>query len=564
MSADGPAAETPAPTAFAAFCVAGDAIRSTPSKTKKVETLASYLKTVSDHCLPFVCRLYAGDVFPPGSRNDLLVGYSALITVIIEISGASNESLSKTYRKHGDLGEAVSELLTEKRAEPILRNEITLDRLQTAFERMAAARGPGSTHERRLLLKSLFLDCTALEAKYLTKILAGELRIGLQAGLVLEAIGKAFGGSPREVRGAFLVLGDIGLTALSAKRGSLKDARIEPLHPTNFMLAEPMASAAEIASHFKGPVLAEYKYDGIRAQAHKADDRVRIFSRRLDDVSLSFPELVDSLTTVNGVLILDGEVLPYQDGRPLPFTLLQQRLRRKRLTPKLLAEIPVVYFVYDLLYRDGEAYLGAPLERRRALLESIDFHPPVLLSHMRKLTTGKEIETYFHESKDHGYEGLVVKDPISPYEPGRRGGYWVKLKKELDTLDVVIVGAEYGHGKRARVLSDYIFAVRSPGGLKVVGKAYSGLTDNEILGLTAKLKSITTQDLGYRRLVKPEIVLEVAFDNVQRSSRHDSGYALRFPRIKRIREDKLPADADTLARIEEIHRRQVLSTGIKV
>jgi len=428
--------------------------------------------------------------------------------------------------------------------------------VQRAMERAASFSGKGSAQDKKSLMKGLLLDCTPLEAKYLVKILLGELRIGLVEGLMEEGVAKAFGYGLGEVRDANLVIADIGFTALLAFQRRLSEGDLELGHPTNFMLADTMATASEIFEYFGGGVYAEYKYDGVRAQAHVSGDLVKIFSRRLEDIAGSFPEVVSGLKPLGHSMILDGEILPFKDGRPLPFQTLQHRLRRKYQDADIVQDIPVKYFVYDLLYLDGSVTIRRTLSERRRMLESLNLSGSIQPSHLTVVNSVEELQAAFERSKELGYEGLVVKNPASPYTPGRRGRHWVKLKRELDTLDVVIVAAEHGHGRRAGLLSDYTFAVRDGEELKVIGKAYSGLTDEELFEMTKRLKQIAVRDMGFKLLVKPSIVLEVAFDNIQRSSRHESGFALRFPRIKRIRHDKSPEDIDTLDRVRQIYARQ--------
>jgi DNA ligase-1 len=324
-----------------------------------------------------------------------------------------------------------------------------------------------------------------------------------------------------------------------------------------FMLAESMASAEEIARYFHTKLYAEFKYDGVRAQAHKVGTDVKLYSRRLEDVSADFPEVIEDLARVNHDFILDGEVLPFKDGRPLPFQALQRRLHRKMVDAELKQACPVSYLVYDVLWLDGTAVIDKPLFERRRLLEGLGLSGAASPSPLHEVRTADEIQALFDKSRTLGYEGLVLKVLNAPYQLGRRGKLWVKLKRELDTLDVVIVAAEYGHGKRANVISDYTFAVRNGDRLRVIGKAYTGLTDDEIVWMTKRLKELTIEERGNKMLVKPEIVLEVAFDRIQRSDRHErGGFALRFPRIKRIRHDKGPADIDTMGRVREIYSRQ--------
>jgi DNA ligase-1 len=408
------------------------------------------------------------------------------------------------------------------------------------------------------VVKSLILRASPLEGKYLVKVLTGEMRTGLVGGLVEEAIAAAYGIPREEAARAHMLVGDLGLLAKAGASGKTGLLKLQPFRPVNFMLAEPMATAEAIAGHFGKKVLAEYKYDGVRAQVHRHLGEVRVYSRRLEDITASFPEVALALHGKREDLIVDGEIVPFSHGRPLPFQLLQRRLRRMEDFEEAAKNAPVVYFAFDLLLKGSDEMVEVPLRRRRNELEAAVRGTSVQMAESKTVETAEEVQQMFRKSRDLGYEGLVVKDLDSVYTMGKRGSGWVKLKEELDTVDAVIVAAEYGHGKRAGVISDYTFAVRDGARLKTIGKAYSGLTDVEIDEMTRRLKDITIKDYGYRRSVKPEIVLEVAFDSIQRSDRHDSGYALRFPRIKRIRYDKSLPDIDTLEKVEGIFRRQKL------
>jgi DNA ligase-1 len=394
------------------------------------------------------------------------------------------------------------------------------------------------------------------EAKYLVRIMGGEMRIGLVEGLVEESIAKAYSKTLIQVRNANLVTGDIGLVAILAKRDELENAELELFHPTNFMLADSAPNSKALYEKFaEYPVISNYKYDGIRAQVHSKDGKVKIFSRNLEDITRYFPEVEDGVKKLSlRPLILDGEIVPFKDGKPLSFQALQQRLRKIERSEN---ETPIKYFVFDVLYMD-KPIIEEKLSKRLETLQSLEFGGTLGIAEQREVSSAEEIQSMFDESKSLGYEGLVVKNLSSQYTPGRRGKNWVKLKKELDSLDVVIVAAEFGHGKRAGVISDYTFAVRDGDELRVVGKAYSGLTDSEILEMTDMLKQITVEDYGYSRSVKPQVVLEVAFDAVQKSNRHNSGYALRFPRIKRIRTDKSASQIDTLERVKRIYEAQTV------
>ena len=543
---------------FEGLALTLEQVKRTNSKNEKVRLLAGYLKGLSPDDATIAARIASGRASERGSKDEAQVGYSTLLDVIRDVTGATQEAVSKIYLRHGDLGEVAEELLGSKREQPLFSESLALADLDEAFTRLRGLKGQGSSAARKGTVKSLILRASPLEGKYVVKVLTGEMRTGLVSGLLEEAVASAYGLSKAEAARAHMVLGDVGILARDASRGRIADVRIQPFRPVNFMLAEPMATAEEIANHYGKLAYAERKYDGVRAQVHRKDGVTKIYSRRLEEVTAFFPEVVRTLGGKVGEFILDGELVPFSGGHPLPFQLLQRRLRRQEDFEEAARNAPVTYFAFDILLLNGKETIELPLSKRRALLSRTLKGTDVRMAESDDVRTGDEIQAAFRRSREAGYEGLVVKDPDGPYAMGKRGAGWAKLKEELDTLDVVVVAAEYGHGKRAGVISDYTFAVRDGDELKTIGKAYSGLTDEEIGEMTRKLKGITVKDYGYRREVRPEVVLEVAFDSVQRSERHDGGYALRFPRIKRIRTDKSAADIDTLAAVESIFARQRL------
>jgi DNA ligase-1 len=471
-----------------------------------------------------------------------------------------------------------------------------------AFRAIARARGIAPKSE---LIRGLLARCDALSAKYVVKIITGELRIGLKESLVEEAIARAFDEKAAAVQRANMLLGDIGEALRLAAAHTLSEAQMRLLHPIGVMLASPAETAQEAFEYFipedgaggsRKHAIVEDKYDGIRAQAHVSGHDVRLFSRTLDDVTGSFPELVDPLLAMPDGVILDGEILAwdFNAGRALAFSELQKRLGRKKVSQAMLRDTPVAYVAFDVLYADGELVIDRPLHERAKLLDEVfaeaarsprvdvartklgaqnaqgqlEFEPAVVDEHPFRLPSAiirapqtqadspEHLDELFTHAQARGNEGLMIKDVNSPYTPGRRGRSWLKLKRELATLDVVVTAAEWGHGKRNDVLSDVTFAVRAGDELLNVGKAYSGLTDKEIVELTEWFLAHTVHEHGFWREVKPEIVMEVAFNAVMRSDRHNSGFALRFPRIVRIRTDKSPADIDTLERVEEIYAMQ--------
>ncbi len=379
------------------------------------------------------------------------------------------------------------------------------------------------------------------------------MRIGLREGLVEEAIGAAFGAGTQAVARALMLLGDHGEVAALAAAGRLAEAAPRWFVPLRYMLATPVADAAEAVARMGEDVWVEDKYDGIRSQLHRRSDRVELYSRDLKNVTRQFPEIVSAAAALPRDVVLDGEILAFHEGKVMPFQALQTRLGRVAPGADLMAAVPVIYVAWDLLLEGDDVLLDTPLRERRARLEALGAHDRVALAHLESVHGAAEIDRRFEDARARLNEGLMLKRPDSPYTPGRRGLNWLKLKRPLDTLDVVVVGAEWGHGKRRGVLSDVTFAVRVDGEeLATIGKAYTGLTDVEIKEMTQLLLDITVADRGHYRTVRPEIVLEVAFDAVQQSTRHRSGYALRFPRIARWRHDKPVAEIDTLSRVREL------------
>lgn len=527
------------------FAETAERIAATTSKLEKVRLLAEYLKGLDETRVGVAARFFSGLIFPTWDMRVLSVGGAALWGVLRELSGATVEEMSAAWARHGDAGGAAHDVLLQACASA--PGVDLLDVVHT-FEAVAAA---PSTAARASLLGGLLRRCTPLEAKYAVKLITGEMRIGLREGLVEEAIALAFARDRTAVSRADMVIGDLGEVALLARQDRLGDAAPRLFAPMRFMLASPVADADEVVQRMGEEVWVEDKYDGIRCQVHRDDSRVMLFSRDLKDVTAQFPEVAEAAAALPGILLLDGEVLAFRDGAVLPFAALQTRLGRKTPSLPVLQSVPVIFVAWDLLYQDGVALLDEPLRERRERLDALQLGGALATAHQEHARGSAAVDALFDNARARLNEGLIAKDPDSPYTPGRRGLSWLKLKKPLDTLDVVVTGAELGHGRRRDVLSDVTFSVRVDDSdeLVPIGKAYTGLTDAEIAEMTELLKSITVSEHGRYRVVRPEIVLEVAFDRVQPSARHRSGYALRFPRIARWRHDKPVAEIDTLARV---------------
>jgi DNA ligase 1 len=532
-----------------------DAVCATTKKLEKVRLVGEYLATLPVEEAPLASLFLTGRAFPRTEEKVLGVGPSSLYRLVSELTGKAGNELSQIYRRYGDLGDAAAEAFQSLAN----KSKLTLQELEAAFANIAEARGAAQKYD---VLKSLLAKSSPGEAKYTIKIITGDLRIGLKESLVEEGIAKAFDRPVEAVRRANMLLGNIASTLRLAARDELASARFTLFHPVDFMLATPVETAEDLFAEDEPTkeYLVEEKYDGIRAQIHKSGNRIKIFSRTLDEVT-EFPELTNPILALPGEFILDGEILGWENGRPLPFTAFQSRLGRKSQQMNLWGQqtIPIRYVAFDLLYWNEELLLDTPLHMRRRRLseffaeqrnEIIQLAPTTLCRNATQV-----IET-FRASLASGHEGVMAKDPTSPYLSGKRGGNWFKLKEPFATLDVVVTAVEFGHGRRHKVLSDYTFAVRSGERLLNIGKAYSGLTDEEIAANTEHFMAHTIEDQGFHRTVEPDKVIEVAFNNIQKSNRHDSGYALRFPRIVRQRPDKPANEIDTLQRVEELFARQ--------
>ncbi len=567
------------PSAFVHFGETAEQIAATPKRLEKAALLGAYLAMLPDDDLLHAARYFAGQTFSQRDQRTTNVGGAALLASILGVTGGDETTLRTRLVTLGDPGDAAGEAFAAS-PQAALAPTLTLGEVAAFFESLADTTGA----KRKVETVTAFLRrATPLEAKYLVKLLAGDLRIGLKEGAVEDGVARLAGEAVARIQWVNMLEGDIGRTALLARRGELDQARMRMFHPLRFMLATPAADLADVERQMPTPSVVEDKYDGIRAQAHIAphvpgddalhgmvigDVRVALFTRTLDEITASYPDLLGALAgllTGDG-LILDGELLPVRGERILPFQELQQRLGRKTLTPEMLARVPVAFVAYDLLYADGQVLIEEPFRERRARLETL----PVDGERTRRADSRLfhavlDLDEEFTQARARGNEGLMVKDPDSPYKPGRRGRDWLKIKRALATLDVVVTSAEVGSGRRSRFLSDYTFAVRASETdptLLNVGKAYSGLTDAEIQRLSDWFEAHTTQRFahGKVRVVEPQIVLEVTFDRVQASARHKGGYALRFPRILRIRDDKPVAEIDTLETVRRLAETNALET----
>jgi DNA ligase-1 len=546
------------------FAEANDAAAATSKKLQKQAILADYFLELGDDAdLRLAVRYAAGSVFPSTDERVLNVGGALMSDAVLSLVDLTPHELHALSIRSGEIGEAMAAVWEVRRKTPPPSPDapFTLAMIAEGFQEISRL----SRRENKLaaLIELLSRARTGREAAYLGKIIVGDLRTGVREGVLQAAVAVAFNALLPKVQRCQLLVGDLDEVAVLARRGELEAPTFRLFHPIQFMLATPKETPEELADALDGRMfLAEDKLDGIRAQVHKSGDgvaaRIAIYTRTMDRIEESFPDVVQQVQRASGDFLLDGEIVPYANGRVLPFGQLQRRLGRKRPPAAVLREHPCAFVAFDALYGDARLLMDELLSQRRQVLERICGQVIPLLP-QAQVFAAQEIADVFAAARDRRNEGIILKDPTSTYSPGRRGQMWFKLKTHLPTLDCVVTVAETGRGKRRNSLSDYTFAVWDPdpaaenARLVNVGKAYIGVTDEEIAKLTELFTELTINQFGRVRQVKPQVVMEIACDQIQKSARHASGYALRFPRIKRIRWDKRPEDADRLSRVAEVY-----------
>jgi DNA ligase-1 len=537
-----------------------EAVGGTPKKLEKIALVAELLEKTPSELVPLVCYMLRGRLFPDYSAQELRLGWSSIWDAIRSVTHVSEEDLRAAYNQFGDLGSAVELVLTEtpKIAVSLVTEPLTVDDCYNALVKIAMLSGKDSSRRKRAILMGLLNQSSPDEAKFIVKTITGEMRYGFKQGLLEEAVAQAFSVDVEELRKAHMVRSDIGEVARLAKEQpeTLKELSIVLGRPLRPMLAE---TAENLEAGFKrfDKALFEYKYDGARLSIHKNHEVVNIFTREADEVSASLPEIVTEIRKIPHSFIVDCEIIPFEHS-PKAFQELIKRLRRKYRVDEFARKIPVKLYVFDLLYLDGEALIDTPLLERRTLLKTaIQPTERIEIANCMLTKSSAEAQIMFQEALDLGFEGLMIKDPDSRYTPGKRGNEWLKLKPEAETLDLVVIAVEYGHGKRANQLSDYTFATRDRDGtLTPITKAFGGLKDVEIEEMTEYFKGIVREQQGRTFTVEPKVVVELKFDEIQKSSLYEIGYALRFPRIKRIRWDLSVDEIDTIETVEKIFGRQ--------
>jgi len=535
-----------------------------------IDLVADFLKNLETQEVEPAVSMILGRPFPKWSQQTLEVSWAILSEIIKRITGVEWNVFMEAFGKAGDIGSATKTVFEEskvKRQATLFERTLTIEEVRRSLEAIAETTGYGSREKKERLIEALLSLASPLEAKYLVKIFIGDMRTGFYEGLMEQAVFKAFQIPLEVVQKTSMIIGDIGEVAAIAKvegKEGLLKIGFRVFRPVSLMLAQMADDVAEALKEHDGKTAFEYKLDGARVQIHKLGEEVRIFSRRLTDVTESLPEIVETArkNIKAKEVILEGEVIAVDNlGCPIPFQHLMRRFKRVHAIEDMTEKIPVKLYLFDILYLNGESLISVPYLQRRQILAKNAGEIP--LTKQRVTDKTEEAEQFLKEAIDAGHEGLMAKKPDSPYTPGIRGKRWLKIKPVLEPLDLVIVAAEYGYGRRHEWLSDYYLAARDveTGEFLTVGKTFKGLTDMEIIEMTRQLKELIIKEEPRRVFVVPKIVVEVTYNEIQKSPKYRCGMALRFARINRIREDKTPEEADTIQRVREIYEKQFLKKG---
>jgi len=558
------------PASFRALAELCEKLEGMKKRTLMISLVSDFLKTLEPEEVEPAVSMILGRALSKYSEHALEVSWATLSEIIRRITGVDWKVFTDAFSKTGDIGAATKILFESsgvKRQLSLFEKVLTINDVRKSFEAIAEAVGPGSREKKERLLEALLSAASPLEAKYLVKIIIGEMRTGFHEGLMEQAVSEAFHVPLDAVQRASMVLGDIGVVAAIVRAGGkecLQKVGFKVFRPVKLMLAQMANDVAEALKEHGGKTALEYKLDGARVQIHKKGGNVKIFSRRLTDVTESLPEVVETVkrNIKAESAILEGEVIAVDgEGHPLPFQHLMRRFKRVHEIEDAASTIPVKLFLFDILYLNGQSLIALSYLQRRQILE--EYAGEIPLTKQIITDSVEEAERFLKEALNAGHEGLMAKKIDSDYVPGIRGKRWLKIKPTLPPLDLVIVAAEYGYGKRHRWLSDYYLAARDAetGEFLTVGKTFKGLTDAEIVEMTKRLKELAVKEEPRRVLVVPKIVVEVAYNEIQKSPKYKCGMALRFARITRIRDDKTPEEADTIQRVREIYASQFSQKG---
>lgn len=551
-------------TSFLAFAKLCQSVEAVSGSLEKIDLVAAFLAGLDETELSVACSYVMGTLFPPSLNLVLGVGPSILYEALAKACGCPAEQISDMLRATGDPGLVAAGIVEMRRPLGFAAfQEIEPLSIADVYERFVAiarASGKKSQDVKVKNLQFLFSQAGSLEATYIARLAIEDMRIGIGEGGVRDAVARAFAGNGADVETverAYNLTNDMGLVAVNARRGTLSELSVMINHPIKMMLAQ-LGESIPAALADIGTAAIEWKYDGARVQIHKEEDSVRIFSRRLENVTASLPEIVLAAKQVSAKsAILDGEAVAIgKDGRPMAFQEILKRFRRKYNVEKLAAQIPLRIFLFDLIYLDGKSVTHLPLSERRALLEGIA--APALLADQVLSGSVEAVEEIYRQALAAGHEVLILKNPSSVYAPGKRGKNWLKIKPVMETLDLVVIGAKWGEGRRASFLGSYRLGCRdtATGNILDMGFVATGLTDEALAELTDMFRELILLEKGMEVEIKPAVIFEVAYEEIQKSPNYSSGYALRFPRMVAVRDDKSLEEADSLERVVSLYKGQ--------
>ena len=540
-------------------------LEKTTLKTLKTKFVADFLKKTPDDLLDIIPYLILGKVFPDWDERELGVGEKLLIKSVSMATGVSEREIEDSIRDTGDLGESVALALKKKKQKSFFSQPLTIKRVYETFVKIAEASGEGSQDRKMKYLANLFMDATPEEGKYLARTVLGTMRTGVAEGILRDAIAEAFKVKPELVERAYMLTSDFGYVTKTAKlegNEGLSKVQIQIGKPIRPMLAQNAANVKEALIEMGGEAAFEIKYDGARVQVHKDGDRVIVYSRRLENVTRAIPEIVEAIRVSfkPEKVITEGELVAVgEGGRPRPFQFVLRRFRRKYNIEEMIEKIPLELNLFDILYVDGESLIDTPFsERRKRLESSVEESDKIKLAVQLVTKNADEAQKFYEDALNLGHEGVMAKRLDSVYEPGNRGKKWLKVKPTMENLDLVIIGAEWGEGRRAHLLGSYLVAAYDPhsGEFVPVGKVGSGFTDEDLAEFTKMLKPLIVREEGKFVEIQPKVVIEVTYQEIQKSPKYKSGFALRFPRFVALREDKSPEEADTIERVAELYELQ--------
>ncbi len=538
-------------------------LAATTKKLEKTEIIANFIKNLDTENLQIVIPLLQGKIFLESEDREIGIADKLIIQSLTKLGFSKREILDK-FKETGDLGLVTEQLVKKKKQIALFKRKLSVEQVFYSIRELAELTGKSSQDKKLDIILELLNSAEPGEARYITRTILEELRLGIAEGILRDSIAAAFNVGKEEVEYAYNLKTDFGLVAKIAKeegKKGLKNVKLEIGYPIKVMLAEKAGSLKEALENAKEPAI-EIKYDGMRTLVQKDKDKIWLFTRRLENVTKQFPDLVElcKKNIKSEKVILEGETVGIMNGKPVPFQELSRRIHRKYDIEEMAKKIPIQINFFDCILVDEKQLLNEKFEVRRKKLEGVikEIKGKFQLAEQIRTKNIKEAEKFYNKALKSGQEGVMVKNLLAPYQPGKRVGYMYKVKPEEETLDLVITGAEWGQGRRANWLASFILSVRDEetGELLEIGKMGTGLTDELFKELTEKLKSLIVREEENIVHIKPKIVVEVGYQELQKSPNYKSGFALRFPKLIRIREDKGVEEADTLERVKRLYNKK--------